>query len=306
MRGRLSVWGGMVVSGATVVPVLAGMAAAAADYDALILDLWGVVHDGVAAYPGVRDCLARLRAAEKRVVILSNAPRRAHHAVERLRHMGIGDGLYERIITSGDATRQALGARSEPGYAALGASYFFLGKEADADLLDGLDYRRAAALEEADFLLVTGPAAESTQPADYEALLRRAVGLGLLMVCANPDLAVIRGGQREPCAGAFAERYAELGGAVRAHGKPHPEVFDLCLEALGGVARERVLVVGDGLETDIAGAHAAGLDSLLVTGGLLAHAWGVPSEAPPDPARLAAACSEAGVTPAAAIATFTW
>ncbi len=126
------------------------------------------------------------------------------------------------------------------------------------------------------------------------------------MVCANPDLVVIRGGVREPCAGAFAERYAALGGSVRYEGKPHPLVYDLCDAALGGLDRDRVLAVGDGLATDILGAARAGIDALVVTGGLLADAWGTPPDAPPDADRLAAACAEAGVAPVAAVPSFVW
>ena len=288
------------------IPVNNGVAALVAAYDALLVDLWGVIHDGVAPYPGVIDCLARLRDAGKPVVILSNAPRRAEHAVTRLRAIGVDDGLYARLVTSGDATRQALADRTEPFYVALGRDFFMLGKQADADLIDGLDYREVAALADADFLLITGPTEASTRLEDYEGLLADAAGLGLPMICANPDLAVIRGGAREPCAGAFAARYADLGGAVRYEGKPHPLVYALCDAALGGLDRRRVLAVGDGLATDILGAQRAGIDALLVTGGLLADAWGTPIDAPPDPERLAAACAEAGVTPAAAVASFVW
>ncbi len=283
-----------------------GVAALVAPYDALLVDLWGVIHDGVAPYPGVVDCLARLRDAGKPVVIVSNAPRLAKHAIARLRAIGVDDGLYANLITSGDATRQALADRTEPFYSALGRSYYMLGKQADADLIDGLDYRRVAELADADFLLITGPTERSTRLEDYQGLLAEAAGFGLPMICVNPDLVVIRGGVREPCAGAYAARYAELGGVVRYQGKPHPSIYALCDAALGGLDRRRVLAVGDGLATDIAGAAAAGIDALVVTGGLLADAWGTPPDAPPDPDRLAAACAEAGVAPLAAVASFVW
>ncbi len=288
------------------IPLLRGMADIAADYDALILDLWGVVYDGIAPYAGVLDCLAELPRAGMRVTLLSNAPRLAAAAAERLGRAGIESHLYDRIITSGDATRQALERRDEPFYAALGPAYYFLGKEADAGLLRGLDYRRTEALEAADFLLVTGPTDDSSDPADSEALLAHAAGLDLAMVCANPDLAVIRGGAREPCAGAFAARYAELGGTVAYQGKPYIGVYEMCFEAFPGADRRRILCVGDGLTTDIAGAEAVGLDALLFTGGLLAHAWGVERTLAPDQARLEAACREAETTPTAAIAAFVW
>lgn len=292
------------------IPIIPGMAALAAEYDAFLVDLWGVVHDGIAPYAGVIDCLSRLRAADKRVVLLSNAPRRSAHAVAALARMGIGRAHYDAIVTSGDATRAALAARADPWYAALGHNYLYIGKAMDAELLAGLDYARADDLDAADFLLVTGletdVASPRTRVADYDALLEAAAARGLPMACANPDLAVIRGGAREPCAGALAARYAGLGGAVRYQGKPHAGVYAMCFATLYSITRGRVLAIGDGLATDIAGARAADLDSLLITGGLLADAWGVARETSPDPARLEAACADAGVAPGFAAAAFVW
>ena len=285
------------------IPLHAGLREVIAGYDALILDLWGVVHDGLTPYDGAIDCLARLAGAGKRVVILSNAPRRAHHAAARLDDMAIGADLYSVIVTSGEATRQALARRAEPWCRALGRRVFHLGKKADADLLDGLDYRPATRLEDADFLLATGPRED---PAGDDAILRAAAAQALPMVCANPDLAVIRGGRREPCAGAYAARYESLGGVVHRLGKPHAGVYEPCLEALDGIERDRILAVGDSLATDIIGAQGVGLSSLLVTGGLLADAWGIGRATPPDAMRLEAACRDAGATPTAAIPAFVW
>ncbi len=289
-----------------MIPVSPGVAALAARYDVLILDLWGVVHDGVAPYPGALDCLARLRDAGKHVVIVSNAPRPAARVVEVLRGMAIDDALYGRVVTSGDAVRAAFVRRADPWYAGLGRAYLFLGKESDGDLLEGLDYRAVAGVEDADFVLNAGLAAATEGVEDYDEVLRRARARALPMVCANPDLVVVRGGRREPCAGALALRYAELGGAVRYEGKPHRLIYELCFEGLTGIDRRRILAVGDVLETDIAGARGAGIDSLLVTGGVLADAWGARRDAPPDPARLAAACAQARATPTFAAATFAW
>jgi len=292
------------------IPIVPGVAALAAEYDAFLVDLWGVVHDGIAPYAGAVDCLSRLRAAGKRVVLLSNAPRRAAHAAAALARMGIDEAHYDAIVTSGDATRAALAARADPWCAALGHNYFYIGKAMDADLLADLDYARVDDLGDADFLLVTGLETDVAPPrarvADYDAVLEAAAARGLPMACANPDLAVIRGGAREPCAGALAARYADLGGAVRYEGKPHAGVYDFCFARLGGVARDRVLAIGDGLATDIAGARTAGLASLLITGGLLADAWGVARATPPDPARLEAACAEVGAAPDFAAAAFVW
>ena len=288
------------------IPLVPGLAALAADYDALILDLWGVVHDGVAPYRGVIDCLERWRGLGKRVVILSNAPRRSVKVVDALGRMGIGDALYECAITSGDATRRALAERSAAPYAALGHAYFYMGKEGDGDLLDGLDYGAVENLSDAAFVLNTGLAVDAPHVDAYEEELAACISRGLPMICANPDLAAIRAGNREACAGALAARYAELGGEVAWQGKPWPMVYGLCLDALAGIDRARILAVGDSLATDISGARAAGINALLVTGGLLADAWGTPREAPTDAGRLAVACAEAGVTPTMATATFIW
>lgn len=288
------------------VPVYPGMAPFARDYDAVILDLWGVVHDGARLYPGALDCLERLQGAGKRVVVVSNAPRRALAVVETLRGLGIPERLFERVITSGDATRLALARRTHPWYAALGRAYLHLGPERDARLLEGLDYRMVGAVEEAEFVLATGVVDREDELERYEPLLAAGVGRGLAMVCANPDRAVVRSGRRELCAGALAERYAELGGEVSYEGKPYPLIYELCFEALEGVKRRRVLAVGDGLKTDIAGAVGVGIDSVLVTGGLLADAWGVARSSPPDAELLAAACAAAGAEPSAAILAFVW
>ncbi len=126
------------------------------------------------------------------------------------------------------------------------------------------------------------------------------------MICANPDKAVVRHGRAELCAGALAARYAERGGTVHDFGKPHAEVYGLCLDALGIRERAKVLAIGDGLETDIRGARDAGIDSLLVTGGLLAERLSTPTGARPSAAELEALCREAGALPTAAIARMAW
>ena len=141
---------------------------------------------------------------------------------------------------------------------------------------------------------------------DYEAQLRAAAGLGLPMICANPDLEVIAGGVRQICAGALARRYEELGGRVRYHGKPHAEIYGACLAALAGVEPARILAVGDSLRTDIAGAQAIGLDSLLVIGGIHAEELCVAEGEAPTPENLAALCSRSGHRPTASVPLFRW
>lgn len=302
-----------------------GLAALARSYDGFLVDLWGVIHDGAAAFPEAVATLAQLAAAGKRVVILSNAPRLSGAARARLRALGVEDRLYATLITSGDAVRAALRHRDTPFYAALGRRYRFLGKPEDEAVLEGLGYSPVPTVADADFVLASGLAVGPHGPrsvADYEGVLEAAAAQreprandgsvpaaaarGLPMVCANPDLAVVHGGAREDCAGTLAARYAALGGRVAYEGKPWPRVYRMALAALGVADRRRVLAVGDGLATDIAGAAAAGLPSLLVTGGLLAARWATPRAAPPDPALLAAALAEAAVTPTFTAPTFAW
>ena len=289
------------------VPVIRGLSELADDYDAFILDLWGVIHGGVEPYPGVVDALDRLRAAGKRVALLSNAPRRRHHIVPRLARMGLGPEHYDLVVSSGEVAREALAERADPDHAALGRRYLYIGPGQDDDLLDGLDYAPVPEVRAADFLLAVGFFDESRPVSDYDPLFAAAHGRDLPLVCVNPDLVVHRqGGAVSPCAGALAERYAAGGGRVIYHGKPDPGVFRRCVRDLGLADGARVLVVGDSLATDLAGARTAGLDALWCARGIHAGELGIEPGAEPDPARVAALCAERGERPRAAIATLRW
>jgi HAD superfamily hydrolase (TIGR01459 family) len=286
--------------------VIRGLGEIADRFDALLLDQWGVIHDGTKPYAGVVECLGRLKDLGKRIVMLSNAPRRAYLSRQRLAVYGIPERLVEAIVTSGEATYQAI-AHDRPETAALGHRYLHLGRHDHSDdVLQGLARERVDAVAAADFLLATNLVHETDDLGPYEATLGAAAARRLPFVCANPDVEVIHNGRRELCAGALAARYEALGGTVLRYGKPHPDVYRMAYAALPGVARARMLAVGDGLATDVAGGAAQGLATLLVTGGLLADGWGVAPATPPDPARLAATCAEAGVAPDLAIATFVW
>jgi len=273
----------------------------AANYDGFILDLWGVIHDGVQPFAGAPECLAALRAAGKRIVLLSNAPRRADSVMRQLARMGIPAGQYDGVMTSGEATHLMLRDRPDPWYAALGRRVFHLGPPRDRGVLAGLDVDVLDGPEGADVLLNTGPddLAPPSDPAHYDAVLQRSAALGLPMICANPDLEVIRGGVRVICAGTLAVRYTEMGGSVRSLGKPDPAIYRPVMEMLA-VPSARVLAVGDALRTDIAGAAAVGLDACWVLGGLHgAHLAG-------DDARTQAEAAAAGLAPAACIQHFVW
>ncbi len=277
------------------------MAALAPRYDGLIVDLWGVIHDGVSAYPGAVDCLARLRGAGRRIVLLSNAPRRLGGVRDTLRRLGVPDDAYDGLLTSGEATRTALIERSDPWFAALGGRVWHLGPAKDRGLFEGLPQRRVATPAKADFVLNTGPddQAGETDVAPYLPVLRDCAARRLPMVCANPDLAVVRDGQRLICAGLLARYYAEYGGEVRSIGKPHPGIYQPVRRMLD-CANDRVLAVGDSLATDIAGARAAGLDSCWVLGGIHAELLGG------DTALAEAEARSAGLAPVATVPGFIW
>jgi HAD superfamily hydrolase (TIGR01459 family) len=281
-----------------------GMRGLAPKYDGFILDLWGVVHDGTAPFPGVLDCMRLLLDAGKRLVLLSNAPRRADDVVRRIAAIGVPAGLYHGVMSSGEEAWLHLHRRDEPFYAALGRRCLQIGSDRDLEIRQGLDLDFVNAPAEADFILSTGPAEWDDTIETYAPVLQAARQRDLPMVCANPDLVVIHAGKPALCAGALAEEYERLGGRVRWHGKPHPSVYDSCLGLLGIGDRSRILAIGDSLRTDIAGAANAGIDSLLVTGGV--HAAELTAGGELDLARIAAAIRDSGTQPIGVAARFVW
>ena len=280
---------------------LSGFAPLAARYDGFIVDLWGVIHDGVTAYPGAADCLARLRDAGKPVVLLSNAPRRSEPARRAMEAMGVGRALYAELLTSGEATHRALADPPDAWFARLGHRVFHLGPARDRSVIDGLDLALADGPGDADFVLNTGPDDERspTDLADFEEVLVRCARHRLPMVCANPDLVVIRDGVMVLCAGALAARYQTLGGDVRSIGKPDPAIYQPVLRMLD-VEPSRALAVGDSLRTDIAGAAEVGIASCWVLDGIHGLA------APADASRADQAIRDAGLSPVACIPRFRW
>jgi len=284
--------------------VINGIRELAPEYDGFILDLWGVLHDGTAPFPGVLDCMERLIAAGKRLVLLSNAPRRSDDVMRRITRIGVPERLYHGIMSSGEEAWLHLKHRDEPFYAALGHRCVHIGSERDLEIREGLDLVFVDVPAEADFILNTGPAEWEDTLETYMPVLAEALSRGLPMVCANPDLVVVHNGKPALCAGALAEEYQRLGGRVRWHGKPYPSVYESCLGLLGIGEKRRILAIGDSLRTDIAGATGAGIDSLFIAGGI--HADELSNDGVLDPERIAAALNKDGLRPVAAAACFVW
>ena len=284
--------------------ILDGIAPLAERYDGYVLDLWGVVHNGKQVYPGVAEALGALKARGKRVVFLTNAPRRSWFIAGMLDRMGLDRALYDGIMSSGEIAWMMLRDRSHPFFAPLGRRAVHIGPDRDLSVLEENVAELVDDPAQADFLLNTGPDPErgSADPAPYRPALEAAAAHRLPMVCVNPDRYVMVGADRLICAGALADIYLELGGSVFEVGKPDPAVYDPVMAMLGLADRARVLAIGDTPHTDLAGAQAAGIDALWAMTGLAAHAHGEN----PDPEALRQEALAEGVDPIAAIRALRW
>ena len=289
-----------------IVQVIGGLRELAPYYDGFILDLWGVIHDGVAPMPGAVDCLRSLMESDKRIILLSNAPRRADDVVRRITRIGVPAGLYHHVMSSGEEAWQHLRRRDDPFYAALGWRCLHIGSERDIEIRHGLDLEFVDTAEEAEFVLNTGPAGWDDRLEDYEPILQLALDRNLPMICANPDIVVMHGNQLALCAGALAKWYEEAGGRVRWHGKPFRSVYDTCVELLGIDDCSRILAVGDSVRTDIAGAAGAGIDSLLIADGIHAEEFGTAGDRAPDLERIEAVLRTGAYNPVGVARRFSW
>jgi len=288
-------------------PVIAGLRDIADRYDAYILDLWGCVHNGIAPFPGAKDGLRQLKESGKRVLLLSNAPRRASVIVEQLARIhGIGGDLYDAVLTSGEVAWQALQRRDDAQHAKLGTRALHIGPERDLGMFEDNGIVRVTDPAQANFILATGPNTDDLDVAAHERLLQDSRARGLPLLCANPDLEVIRGETRLVCAGAIAERYADLGGEVIYHGKPHAVTYRVALDTLRRPDPARVLCVGDGLRTDILGANRAGLPSAFIPGGIHDAELGIRMGEAPDPARVASLLARFGASATYVLPALRW
>ncbi|TPL52209.1 TIGR01459 family HAD-type hydrolase [Mesorhizobium sp. B2-4-4] len=266
------------------------------NYSAILCDVWGVVHNGERHFPAAASALAAARTTGVPVVLITNSPRRSADVVAQMNVIGVPPSAYDRVVTSGDVTRDLIveGPRK----------IFHVGAERDLTLYDGLDVDLVEEFE-ASGVVCTGLFDDEVEkPEDYAELLRRLRARNLPFICANPDIMVERGERIIWCAGALARDYAQLGGRTLIAGKPYAPVYDVAMkevaEILGRpVERRQVLAIGDGMLTDIKGAADNGFDVLYVSGGIHARDYGDASQ--PDPARLAAFLDRHGYHPVAVI-----
>jgi HAD superfamily hydrolase (TIGR01459 family) len=242
----------------TEIPILNGIAGFGGSRKAWLCDVWGVLHDGVTVFAPAIEACRKFQRGGGEAVLVSNSPRPSAAVLDYLGALGVPLDCFNALVTSGDVTRAFVEAYST-------RPVFHLGPDRDMSLFDGLTVRLGPAAG-ADAIVCTGFFNEDSEVAeDYDGMLAQFAERGLPMICANPDLTVERGDKLLPCAGLLAERYAALGQKVIHAGKPHRPIYDAAMRKLSRpFAKEEILAIGDGIETDVKGACGQGIDSLYI------------------------------------------
>jgi HAD superfamily hydrolase (TIGR01459 family) len=281
-------------------PLISHFSELAADYDLVLCDVWGVVHNGLESFRAPCDALMRARAKGANVVFITNAPRPSVQVERQLAQLGVPRETYDAIVSSGDVTHHEMRKRPQQ-------SVFHLGPERDVSVFDGLSVKFAP-LESADYVVCTGLFDDTHEtPDDYRATLETMLARKMFMLCGNPDVVVERGIDLVYCAGAIADLYHEMGGEVLYAGKPYRPVYDMAVEraqAASGRTPARILAIGDSVRTDLAGAHAFGADCLFIAGGI--HAEELGGRETTDVKALAKVFTTAGKMPKAVMRHLVW
>ncbi|MET3659964.1 TIGR01459 family HAD-type hydrolase [Aquamicrobium ahrensii] len=275
-------------------PIISSLEAISGRYAAIFCDVWGVVHNGVEHFPQATAALAAARERGVAVVMITNSPRLRTDVTTQMRSIGVPDGAYDRLVSSGDVTRDLI--------AEAPRRIFHIGPDRDTNIYDGLGVELVEDFE-AQAVVCTGPFDDETEtPEDYHDLLVRLRSRNLPFICANPDIVVERGERLIWCAGAIARDYGQMGGRTLIAGKPHAPIYEAAFRAAAEVVgrdleRREILAIGDGMMTDIKGAADNGVDALYVSGGIHARDYGAPLT--PDPRKLAEFLEKHGYAPVA-------
>ena len=283
-------------------PLTSHFATLAPRYDVLLCDVWGVVHNGIAATLESCAALVRFRSQGGTVVLITNAPRPGDFVQAFIDRLKVPREAYDSIVSSGDVTRALVAERA-------GERVFHLGPERDLPIFEGLNVE-VAPVERADFVVCSGLYDDTREtPQDYVKLIDEMRALGLSMICANPDVVVERGDHLVYCAGAIADLYAHAGGNVIYAGKPFRPIYEQALaraQALRSrpVDHARVLAIGDSVRTDLKGAVDFNIDSLFVTAGI--HAEELGGREQPDTTALGDIFAAAGIYPTAVMRRLEW
>jgi len=264
-------------------PTISGLSDLSGRYDAVLSDVWGVIHNGVAAFPEAVEALQKFRQGGGRVVLITNAPRPSGPIIAMLDRLGVPRDAYDAIVSSGDATRVMIEKYR-------GKAIHHVGPATEDDALyDGLDVRRTGA-EEAEVVVVTDLDTDDDTPEMYRERARLWLSRKLPMICANPDRVVEHGDKIIYCGGALGDLYSAMGGMVHMAGKPYQPIYEeayrLAEEAAGkSLDKSRVLAIGDSVRTDATGAAQFGVDLLFITGSI--HAAELDAFGKPDPQAIA-------------------
>ena len=288
------------------IPIYKNLSSVIENSEALILDIWGVLWDGIKVYPEALVTLNEIKKLDIPVILLSNAPRRASNVERKLNRIGIDKSLYNKIISSGEICRNELISKR---HQVPGNNYYFIGLNEDRDLLNNSSFHEVKEIDKANFILLTGPRSFDDKVVKYSEELKSCRERNLPMVSANPDKVVIRqNGEIVICAGQLAKYYSNMGGFVKEFGKPHEEIF---LEALKkfkslkiNIDKNKISIIGDGLETDIAGGNIVGINTVLVTSGILSQELNTKYKEMPDKELLYKIIKRSKFTPDAVVISF--
>jgi len=283
-----------------MIALATSLASVSTRFSVLLVDVWGVVHNGVTPFAPACEALIAARKDGKKIILISNAPRLSSEIPPQFERIGVPEDVFDEIVTSGDATREIIAGWSSGAPLKL----HHIGPDRDLSVFQGLNVERVP-LEAASHIVCTGLLDDETEtPEDYEEILTAIARRRPAFLCANPDIVVQRGQRLLYCAGALARRLEEMGGAPIYPGKPHEPIYRLALTraaaSLGrNVEKKEVLAIGDGLATDILGAHRFGIASLFVIGGI--HGTMFQTGTAIDRRAIAEACGKLGVAPIAAM-----
>ena len=272
-------------------------------YDYFIFDIWGVLHDGSSAYEGVVEALKFLKSKNKKIYFLSNAPRRASKVLDFLAGLGIGNNLYDFILTSGEAAYLDLKQNQDDNFKVFGRKYFYIGPKKDIDLLHDLNYLITEDPSKSNFAITTGFDGDNSKLEEKLPFIKEARKYDLPLICVNPDLIIVKqSGLEVICAGLLAREYEKIGGQTHYYGKPFNKVYQMLYEIISKdqliqIPKQKILAIGDGMETDIKGAKDFGIDCALVTGGILCNQLGVKYGQIANKEKLLAICNNYGFFP---------
>lgn len=271
-------------------------------YQLFLVDLWGVIHDGAELYDGVKNCLEELRAANKKIIFLSNAPKREKTTREILTKLGISSDLYDGVITSGEVAREYIISNKHD----LGKKYFiFEEQESDLLFLENNEYKRVNSVSESDFILAIGFNRPNPSLEELKTTLCQSLRKNNPMICANPDLVIVdKKGNQSMCAGVMAKKYVKMGGKVLYFGKPHNEIYKKAFLMFPDIEKKNICAIGDNIETDIKGGNTLDIDTYLIAGGIHGYDLGIKHGEIPEYKRLLQLCDNYSVRPTGVLSSF--